>query len=64
MGSVFVFRFSDLLAYVFIALVIALFIGMNSSDFRKTFLLWFVFNLVLTPLAGLIYLLIKITSSK
>jgi hypothetical protein len=60
MGSVFVFTFTDIVYYVLIALAIAFLIGSYSNDnFKKNFLIWFILNLILTPLPGLIYLLIK-----
>ncbi len=65
MGSVFVYTFSDLIYYVFIAFLIALVIGMLSREnFRKNFWIWFILNIILTPLPGFIYLLVKIIGSK
>ena len=64
-GSVFVYTFSDIIYYVLIALIIALAIGLVSKEnFRKYFWVWFILNIVLTPLSGLIYLLVKITWKK
>lgn len=61
LGSVFVFTFSDIIMYVVIAFVVALLIGVFTRDrsWRKKFWLWFILNLVITPVPGLIYLLAK-----
>lgn len=65
MGSVFVFTFSDIVYYIFIGLFIALVIGMLSKEnFRKNFWIWFFVNIILTPLPGFIYLLVKIIGKK
>jgi ACR3 family arsenite efflux pump ArsB len=61
LGSVFVFTFSDIIWYVIIAFVIALLIGLFTRErsWRKKFWLWFILNIVITPVPGLIYLLAK-----
>lgn len=65
MGSVFVYTFSDIIYYVFIAFLIALVIGMLSREnFRKNFWIWFLLNIVLTPLPGFIFLLVKVIGKK
>lgn len=65
MGSVFIFTLSDIVYYIFIGLFIALVIGMLSKEnFRKNFWIWFILNIILTPLPGLIYLLVKIIGKK
>ena len=61
MGSVFVFTFSDLIYYVLIASATAFIIGMLSGkNFRKNFWIWLVICILLTPLPGFIFLLIKL----
>lgn len=65
MGSVFVFTFSDIVYYIMIAFLIALVIGLLSREnFRKNFWLWFMLNIILTPLPGFIYLLVKLIGTK
>jgi hypothetical protein len=65
MGSVFVFNFSNIVSYIIIALVIAsIFAFFQDGDWRKNFWISFVLGLLLTPLASLIYLLIKFLSKK
>ncbi len=64
-GSVFEFNFSNIVSYVVIALVIAtIFAFFQDGDWRRNFWICLVLGLVLTPLASLIYLLIKFLSRK
>ncbi len=57
-GTVLVLSFSDILLYVLIAFVLALAIAFKKIERRKkTFWIWFIINLILTPLSGFIYLL-------
>jgi hypothetical protein len=60
-GSVFVFTFSDIVTYILIAFAIALLIGVftHERSWRKKFWIWFILNLIITPVPGLIYLLAK-----
>ncbi|MBA3970693.1 MAG: hypothetical protein H0X46_00845 [Bacteroidetes bacterium] len=59
MGTVLVISFGDIIFYVFIAFIIALAISFKSYANRKrAFWIWFILSLLLTPLAGFIYLLI------
>ncbi|MES2590931.1 MAG: hypothetical protein V4608_03515 [Bacteroidota bacterium] len=62
-GSVFVVRFGDIVFYVAIAFMFAVLIALVSRQEKRrhTFWLWLFLNLLLTPLPGFIYLLIKIT---
>ncbi len=61
LGSVFVFNFSDIITYILIAFVIALLIAVFTEGlWRKKFWIWFILNLALTPLPGLICLLAKL----
>jgi uncharacterized protein YybS (DUF2232 family) len=65
MGSVFVFNFSNIVSYIVIALAIAsVFAFFQDGDWRRNFWTSFVLGLVLTPLASLIYLLVKFLSRK
>ncbi|MEO8149658.1 MAG: hypothetical protein ABI723_18615 [Bacteroidia bacterium] len=63
-GTVLVITFRDILLYVGIAFIVAFAITFVTDNQRKTLLLWTFINLLLTPLVGLIYLLIKITGRK
>jgi formate hydrogenlyase subunit 4 len=64
-GSLLVVSFSDIIYYVIIALVISGIIALfKPENRRKSFWIWFILSLILTPLAGLIYLLIIITRKK
>lgn len=62
-GSVFVLRFGDIVFYIAIAFMFAVLIALISRQEkrRQTFWLWFILNILVTPLPGFIYLLIKIT---
>lgn len=60
-GSLFILTFRDVLLYVFLAFIFAVLVALQSEDKRKAFFLWFLLSIVLTPLAGLIALLVKIT---
>ena len=62
-GTVLLLNFKDIIYYVLISFILALFIGLKSENEKKAFWLWFILNLVLTPLSGFIYLLIKISKS-
>lgn len=66
MGSVLVLGFRDILLYVMLAFVFAVLIALKSNyEKRRTnFWIWFVVGLVLTPLAGFIYLLITLTKKR
>jgi hypothetical protein len=58
-GTLLVLNFRDIILYVVIAFFLGLLIAFKSSGNSKTnFWIGFVLSLVLTPLAGLIYLLI------
>lgn len=65
-GTVLVLNFRDIMFYVIIALVISGLLAFTtpSEKRRKTFLIWFVVSLIVTPLPGLIYFMIKITKKK
>ena len=63
MGTVLIITFSDVIYYVAIAFIIAILIALfNPENKKKSFWIGFLLSLVLTPLVGFIYLLIKITS--
>jgi hypothetical protein len=65
MGTVLVLSFKDIILYVIIAFVMAILISFKSSgDTKKTFWTWFILSLLLTPLVGFIYLLVKVSSNK
>jgi hypothetical protein len=60
-GSVVVITFGDIVFYVVLALLMAFFISLkrsSSGNLRRSFWLAFILSLLLTPLAGLIWLLI------
>jgi hypothetical protein len=62
MGTVLVLGFRDIIYYVMIAFVLAVLISLTGSgEGRKTFWIWFLLSLLLTPLAGFIYLLVQFT---
>jgi hypothetical protein len=56
-GTVLVVTVGDIILYVFIALVLALFVGLFSVNRQKAFWSWFILGLLVTPLASLIRLL-------
>ena len=60
-GTVLVLSFRDILFYVLLAFVFAILLGLQSVDKRKTFWLWFVLGVLLTPLTSFVALLIKIS---
>ncbi len=62
MGSLFVFTFRDMVLYVVLAFAMAVLISFKSSwNGKKAFWIGFILSLLLTPLAGFIYLLILFT---
>lgn len=61
-GTLFYVNLGDIILYVIIALVLAFFIALLSTNRKRAFWIWFILSLVITPLAGLIYLLIKLTN--
>lgn len=60
-GTVLVLSFRDILFYVLLAFVFAILLGLQSEDKRKTFWIWFVLGVLLTPLTSFVALLIKIS---
>ena len=60
-GTVLVIGFRDIITYVIFAFILALIIGLKSENEKKSFWIWFILNLLVTPLVGFIYLLIKIS---
>lgn len=62
-GAVVVFGFGDLLGYIFLSLLFAGLIALLGAKEKRhrNFWLWFVLNIVLSPLAGLIFLIVKIS---
>lgn len=63
-GSLFVFRFGDMVLYVFFALALAFIIAMLSKKRKTNFWIAFALGMLLTPLASLVYLLILLTNWK
>ena len=62
MGTVLILTFKDIIYYVIIALILAVIISMKSDKSpRAAFWTWFILSIILTPLAGFIYLLIQFT---
>jgi uncharacterized membrane-anchored protein len=64
-GSVFVFGFKDALLYVGIAFVLAVIIALKTKNEKRkqAFWIWFILSLLLTPLAGFMYLIYLFTKS-
>jgi len=61
-GTVFLVTFKDIVYYVLAAVFIALILAYRAQQHQKrTFWIWFVVNLLLTPLAGFIYLLVGLS---
>ncbi len=62
-GSLFVFNFRDLILYIGLAFIFAVLVAVLSSseNRRRNFWIWFILSLVLTPLAGFIYVLVLFT---
>lgn len=61
MGSVLVITFGDIVFYIVLSLILAFLISLKrsrTSSLRTSFWLGFILSLLLTPLAGLIWLLI------
>jgi hypothetical protein len=59
MGTVLVLSFKDIVLYVALAFIMAILVSLKSTgDGRKIFWIWFILSLLLSPLAGFIYLLI------
>jgi hypothetical protein len=66
-GSLFVITFGDLVFYVVLALLLAFLISLKrsgSANFKRSFWMGFLLSLLLTPLAGLIWLLILFTKKQ
>jgi cytochrome c biogenesis protein CcdA len=66
-GSVFVITFGDLVFYIVLALLMAFLISLKrsgSANFKRSFWMGFILSLLLTPLAGLIWLLILFTKKQ
>lgn len=66
-GSLFVVTFGDVVFYVVLALLMAFFISLKrsgSGKLQRSFWMGFMLSLLLTPLAGLIWLLILFTKKQ
>jgi hypothetical protein len=63
MGSVLVLNFRDIILYVALAFGFSIIIAfmVSAEKRRSAFWLWFVLSLLLTPLAGFIYMLIRLS---
>jgi hypothetical protein len=63
MGSVLVITLGDIVFYIVLALILAFLIAVkrSSGTFKSSFWIAFILSLLLTPLAGLIWLLILFT---
>lgn len=65
MGSVLVLTFSDVVFYIFIAFILGILTALfNPENRKRSFWTWFLLSLILTPLAGFINLLIKVSNNK
>ena len=63
MGSVLVLTFSDIIYYITLSFILGVLTALfNPENGKKSFWTWFLLSLILTPLAGFIHLLIKISS--
>jgi hypothetical protein len=61
--SLFVLTPRDFFGYVLICALIGVLVAMRSNDKRrKTFWMWFLISLLLTPIAGVAYLVFTFTS--
>ena len=61
-GTLFLFSFRDIVAYVSFALVLSIIVAVLSDEnWRTAFWISFILSLLLTPIAGLIYCLILLT---
>lgn len=65
-ATVLVLGFRDLIYYVGLAFIFAAIIGVKSDAGKgvRAFWLWFILGLLLTPLAGFIYLLVLFTKKR
>jgi hypothetical protein len=66
-GSVFVITFGDFIIYILLALLMAFLISLKrsaSGKLKRSFWMGFILSLLLTPLAGLIWLLILSTQKQ
>jgi hypothetical protein len=61
-GTIFIITFKDIIYYIMFSFILAIIIGTQSDNKRQGFWLWFILNLLLTPLSGFIYLLVKIST--
>ena len=62
MGTLFLFSFRDIVAYVSFALGLSVIVAVLSDEnWRTAFWISFILSLLLTPIAGLIYCLILLT---
>ncbi len=65
MGTVLILTFSDVILYVIIAFIVSILIALfDSENSKRSFWIGFILSLLLTPVAGFIYLLIKVTNRK
>lgn len=61
-GTLFLFSFRDIVAYVSFALGLSVIVAVLSDEnWRTAFWISFILSLLLTPIAGLIYCLILLT---
>lgn len=62
-GAVFVIGFGDLLGYIFLSLLFAVIIALIGprEKRQRNFWLWFIVNVVITPLVGLVVMIVKLT---
>jgi uncharacterized membrane protein YhdT len=65
-GTVLVFGFKDLILYVLIAFVFGLIVAFKSKKEKRmaAFWTWFLLSVLLTPLAGFIYIIYLFTKKK
>jgi membrane glycosyltransferase len=64
MGTIFVITFKDILIYIGLSFIITYIISLFATNSKKAFWIWIFLNLLLTPLIGFIYLLIKLSNRK
>jgi hypothetical protein len=61
-GALFVFGLRDIILYIFLALIVAVIASLVSKkgNRHQMFWIWFIVSLLLTPLAGLIYIIVRL----
>ena len=65
MGIAVIISFKDIMAYFVLSLIVSAIISfVRDGDKIKTFWIWFIIDLILTPFSGIIYLIYHFTKKK